>query len=110
MSTFVGTGARQDPTAEKADRVVGCLVAAGLIGFGLWLGAHKSIEFFTSSTENREVVEQAEMEYLHRRMDCLPGEVLVIIPLGDKGAKSVKCVPGSNMPRPQRQLDGGTRG
>jgi hypothetical protein len=102
------------PTQQAAKRdgsSLGCaIIGVGLIVFGLWFGITKSIEFAHDMLYDPEVGIQAEMEYLQRRMACEPGEVLQITPLGDRGARSVQCVPGDNMPAPRRQLDGGTRG
>jgi hypothetical protein len=87
--------------AERAvqagsDGRIGCsIIAVGLIVFGLWFGYNKTLEFLYDP----DVAIEAEMEYLQRRMDCLPGEMLEITPLGNHGAKSVRCVPGRSMPQ-----------
>jgi hypothetical protein len=109
MSVIVNAGASQRETKrDTSSSLGGCILVIGLILFGLWFGVNKGVEFAHSILYDPEVGIQAEMELLQRTMNCEPGEVLEIRPLDDAGAKSVRCVPGDNMP-PTRQ-DGGTRG
>jgi hypothetical protein len=103
MTTIVNAAPTQQAVKRDGSNL-GCLIIAiGMIVFGGWFGVTKSIEFAYDLTYDPNVAIEAEMEYLQRRMDCLPGEVLQITPLGDKGAKSVKCVAGPNMPPVRRQ-------
>lgn len=100
MSALVSATPR--PQAQAQGESSGCylqLIAAGLIVFGLIFGYNKTIEFAHGLLYDPNVADEATMKYLYRRMDCLPGEVLEITPLGNHGAKSVRCVPGRNMPR-----------
>lgn len=109
MTTVINAHPRQETRQEPGGQTFGCLVAAGLIAFGLWMGANKTLEFAHGRLRDAEAIQAAEMQMLMESMNCLPGETLVIIPLpGSNGAKAVRCVPGDNMPR--RQLEGGTRG
>lgn len=108
MSVIVNAGQR-DTKADAGGQFSSMIIAVGLVLFGLWFGFNKSVEFLHSRLHDPEEAIQAEMEYLQRRMDCLPGEMLQITPLPG-GAKSVRCVPGPAMPRLQRLPEGGTRG
>lgn len=93
-------GARPQAQPQSEDGKLGCtIIAVGLILFGGWFGATKTIEFAHGVLYDPDVAIEAEMEYLQQKMPCEPGEVLEITPLGNHGARSVRCVPGNNMPR-----------
>lgn len=100
MTTLISTTPR--PQAQARPESSGCilqLIAIVVIVFGLIFGYNKTVEFLHDRLYDPNVAIENEMRYLQRRMDCEPGEVLEITPLGNHGAKSVRCVPGGNMPR-----------
>jgi hypothetical protein len=102
---------RQEARPEPGSQMIGCLVAIALIAFGLWIGASKTIEFAAGALRDQDAIDAAEMQMLQDSMNCEPGEMLEIRPLGDHGAKSVKCIAGDNMPPVRRQpVEGGQRG
>lgn len=103
MSAHVS--ASRQVQSDSDSGLIKLIISIGLIGFGLWFGSNVTIEFLHNRLYDPNVAIEAEMEYLQRKMNCAPGEVLEIRPLGNHGAKSVKCVPGGNMP-----ARGGTRG
>jgi hypothetical protein len=107
MSVIVNAQPAAPRAAQQDSSALGCsILAVGLIVFGLWFGVAKTIEFAAGALYDPEAAIQAEMEFLWRTMNCEPGEVLEIRPLGD-GAKAVRCVAGDNMPPGRRD---GVRG
>jgi hypothetical protein len=95
---------------QPGSRAIGCLVGVGLILFGGWFGFNKTVEFAHERFRDQDAIDQAEMQMLQGSMNCEDGEVLEIRPLGDRGAKSVRCVAGPNMPPVRRQAEGEQRG
>jgi hypothetical protein len=75
------------------------IVAIAAIVFGSIFAYNLSIEKLHAYLYDPDVAIEATNKYLYQRMDCLPGEMLEITPLGDRGAKSVRCVPGRSMPQ-----------
>jgi hypothetical protein len=113
MTTIINAAPTQQAAKRDAGSSLGCLILViGLIVFGAWFGINKGIEFAHGVLHNQEAIDAAEMQMLQESMNCLPGEMLQITPLGEHGAKSVRCIPGDNMPPVQQDRDasGGTRG
>lgn len=111
MSVIVNAGAPQQAARRDAGNSLGgCIVGLGLILFGTWFAATKTVEFAAGFLHNPETGQAAEMRMLQERMNCEPGEVLEIRPLGDAGAKAVRCVAGDNMPPVRSQAEGDLRG
>jgi hypothetical protein len=111
MSVIVNAGATQQAAKRDSSGSLGCaIIGIGAIVFGLWFASVKTVEFAHGVLYDPEVGIQAEMELLQRTMNCEDGEVLEIRPLGEHGAKSVRCVPGDNMPPVRRQAEGEQRG
>jgi hypothetical protein len=99
MSVIVNAGTSQREAKRDAGGSLGCaIIGIGAIVFGGWFGVNKGIEFAHDMLYDPEVGIQAEMELLQRTMNCEDGEALQITPLGDAGAKSVRCADGGNMP------------
>lgn len=100
MSTLISATPR--PQAQAQGESSGCilqLVAIAVIVFGLIFGYNKTLEFAHGVLRDQDAIDAAEMQMLQGSMNCEPGEVWEIRPLGNHGAKSVRCVPGGNMPR-----------
>jgi hypothetical protein len=90
------------PQAQTRPESSGCviqIIAVGMIVFGSLFIYNKGTELLHNWLYDPDIAIEATNKYLYQRMDCLPGEMLEITPLGDRGAKSVRCVPGNSMPR-----------
>jgi hypothetical protein len=110
MTTIINAAPTQQ-AAKRDGSSLGCaIIGIGLVLFGLWFGATKSIEFAHGVLYDPDAIDAAEMQMLWESMNCEPGEVLEIRPLGEYGAKSVRCVAGPNMPPVRRQAEGEQRG
>lgn len=108
MTTIVSAAPTRHNPQSDAGSQLGCtIIAIGLILFGTWFGVTKTVEFAYGWSYDPVPAIEAETEYLHEQMNCEPGETLQITPLDEYGTKSVKCVPGDNVPR---RREGESRG
>lgn len=96
MSMVTATPPQVVARREPESGLVGCIVAIGMIVFGVWFAYNATMDFARGQSDP-QVIQAAEMEFLYDRMNCEPGEVLQITVLPG-GAKSVRCAPGDNMP------------
>lgn len=110
MSVIVNAPpAQREAKRDAGSALGGCIIAVGLIMFGLWFGVRATIDFAHGALNDPEAGQAAEMRMLQESMNCEPGEVLQITPLPG-GAKSVRCAAGANMPPVRRQAEGEQRG